>query len=123
MLVAHGKKLRGVSEPALAVSQTDDPSIIVRPEAEADITDAAVWYDGRETRPQIGAYFRSTFGNRASTKELSPLLIFAEVQRFVVFSLDGFPVAFFHCSARRDNRFCRTLRNTSRPRLEAPRKT
>ena len=43
--------------------------LIVRPEAEADITNGAVWYENRESGLGAGAYLGSSFGNHASSKE------------------------------------------------------
>ena len=43
--------------------------LIVRPEAEADITDAAVWYDSRDPGLGLVAYFGGIFGNRAGLKK------------------------------------------------------
>jgi plasmid stabilization system protein ParE len=39
--------LRAESKLALAASPTDEPAFDRQPEAEADITDAAVWYESR----------------------------------------------------------------------------
>ena len=47
MRVAHGKKLRAESKLALAASPTDELAFNRQAEAEADITDAAVWYESR----------------------------------------------------------------------------
>ena len=43
--------------------------LIVRPEAEADISDAAVWYDGRARGLGLELIFRSAGCNRAGNKK------------------------------------------------------
>jgi toxin ParE1/3/4 len=68
--------------------------LIVRPEAEADISDAAVWYDGRE--PGLGMDLISEVSSAISRALTNPesFSVFGEIQKFVVFSLDVFPIAF-----------------------------
>ena len=68
--------------------------LIVRSEAETDITDAAVWYDSRE--PGLGLEFISEMSSAISRALKNPefLCVFVEIPKFVVFSLDAFPIAF-----------------------------
>ncbi len=48
--------------------------LIIRPEAEADITDTAVWYDSREPRPEINQFFLSLCSHRLQQLPLKFLL-------------------------------------------------
>jgi len=66
--------------------------LIVRPEAEADITDAALWYDGRERgiRLELISEVRSAIARALKNPESFTHL--AGIQRSVVFSFDDFPI-------------------------------
>jgi hypothetical protein len=68
-------------------------SLIIRPGAEADITDAAVWYDSRE--PGLGLELISEVQTAISRalRVLTPLGVFVEIQKFAVFSLVVFLIA------------------------------
>lgn len=68
--------------------------LIVRPEAEADITNVAVWYESRESGLGLELISEVHSAIARALKILNPLRVFAEIQRSVVFSLDGFPIAF-----------------------------
>ncbi len=68
--------------------------LIIRQEAEADLTDAALWYDSRE--PGFGLELVSEVHSAIARalRVRNPLCVFAEVQQFDVFSLDDFPIGF-----------------------------
>lgn len=68
--------------------------LVIRPEAEEDLTDAAVWYDSREPGLELELLSEVHSGIARARKILIPLRVFAELQLFVVFSLDGFRTAF-----------------------------
>lgn len=68
--------------------------LIVRPEAEADITDAAAWYDSRESGLGLELMSEVQSAIARALKNLNPLCVFAEIPRSVVFSFDGFPTVF-----------------------------
>jgi hypothetical protein len=68
--------------------------LIIRPEAEADLTDTALWYDSRE--PGLGLELVSEV-NAAILRALTNPESFTrivETRKFVVFSLDSFPIVF-----------------------------
>ena len=68
--------------------------LIIRPEAEADLIDAAVWYDSHE----LGLGLQLTAEVHSASQEpysvLSPSYVCAEIHSSVVFSLDDFLIAF-----------------------------
>ena len=68
--------------------------LIVRPEAEADIADAAVWYDSRE--PGLGLDLLSEVRSAIARALKSPesFKVFAGIQPFGVYSLGGFHIVF-----------------------------
>ena len=96
--------------------------LIIRPEAEADLTDAAGWDDSRE--PGLGLEFLLEV-HSAIARALKNPESFTRVRRNLPAHrvlIRRFPYrVFFIVRARPDSRFCRTSRSTSRPRLEAPR--
>lgn len=68
--------------------------LIIRPEAESDLADAAIWYESHE--PDLGSKFISEIYSAIARALRSPesLRVFAEIQKSVAFSLDDFPIAF-----------------------------
>jgi hypothetical protein len=67
--------------------------LIVRPEAEADITNGAVWYESRESGLGLELISDVHSAIARALKNPDSLRVFGEILRFVVFSLDGFPFA------------------------------
>jgi hypothetical protein len=68
--------------------------LIIRPEAEVDLTDAAGWYDSRE--PGLGLEFLLEV-HSAIARALKNPESFTRVRRNlrpIVFSFDDFPIAF-----------------------------
>ena len=97
--------------------------LIVRPEAEADITDAAVWYDSRERG--LGLELISEV-HSAIVRALRNPESFTHVRRNPTVRrvlTRRFPYRIFHCAARCNRDLRRTSRSTTRSRLEGPRKT
>jgi hypothetical protein len=87
--------LRTVSEPALAASQTDDPSINRETRAEADITDAALWYDGRERGLGLELISEVRSAIARALKNPESFTHLRRIQRCFVFSLDDSSIVFF----------------------------
>jgi plasmid stabilization system protein ParE len=70
--------------------------VVLLPEAEADVTDAAAWYESQRERAGLGREFLQEF--RAATEKLrrDPLLfqaVFAPIRRIL---LRRFPFAVFY---------------------------
>lgn len=98
--------------------------LIIRPEAETDLTDAAVWYDSRE--PGLGLELISEIRSAISRAPKSPES-FTRFRRNPTFRrvlTRRFPYrVFLHCSARCNSRVRRASRSTARWHLGAPHKT
>ena len=98
--------------------------LIVRPEAEADITNGAVWYDSRE--PGLGLELISEV-HSAIARALKSPESFTRVRRSPTVRrvlIRRFPYRiFFICPARCTSRFRRAASSTTRSSLETPCKT
>src|SRR5215217_4715391 len=98
--------------------------LIIRPEAEADITDGAVWYESRgtdlglELLLEIHAAIARAFKNPESLHTCSSQSSRSSGSHATV-SLS----CFLHCSARCNSGFCCASRSKTRSSLETPRRT
>ena len=68
--------------------------LIIRPEAETDIINGALWHGSRE--PGVGLELIAEVNSAILrlVKILTRLLLFAKIPSFVVLSLDDFRIAF-----------------------------
>lgn len=69
--------------------------LIVRPEAEADITDAALWCDGRERGLGLELISEARSAIARALKNPESFTHLRRIQRSFVFSLDDSPIVFF----------------------------
>jgi hypothetical protein len=72
--------------------------LLIRPEAEVDITHGAVWYESRESGLAWSLFRKFIRQPREQSIILNPLRVFGEIQQSVVFSVDGFLIALSSCS-------------------------